>query len=338
MTATPTVLVVEDDPLSRAVLTDMLRADGYNVLAVETAEQGLAAAEQRDIHVFLSDIELPGMNGIDLCRRVKAMERFRLSPFLIMTGLQDDLFLQAAFEAGCDDFISKPPTPVVLKARLKSQVQRMEFVGHLQRSRRTLQRFVSSRTSELVEMHSDSAQLPPPEEREVTICFTDIRSFTEKSQNVPPKTLFSLLSEHLADQVRLVYEHGGYIDKFGGDGVMAIFDGTDMARSSCACALAILRAAESGSSPIRHLGIGIHMGRAVIGNIGFSEHMDYSVVGASVNLAARLCGCATPMSIVVSRAIRNAVEGAPEFHFTAERMVQIRGFNEPITICNLEPG
>src|SRR2546422_4288734 len=126
-----------------------------------------------------------------------------------------------------------------------------------------------------------------------------------------PEKLFSLLSACLAEQVELIYEFGGYVDKFAGDGVMAVFDGKDYVRQGCLCALRIMQSARksdgTGEQRIRQLGIGIHAGRVVIGNIGSPEHLDYSVIGTTVNLAARLCGHAEPMSIVVSSAVRDAV-------------------------------
>jgi adenylate cyclase len=91
----------------------------------------------------------------------------------------------------------------------------------------------------------------------------------------------------------------------------------------------------SDAEGIRRFGIGIHAGRAVIGNIGSPEHLDYSAIGSTVNLAARLCGQAEATSIVVSKTVRDAVAGDPRLKFDAERHVQIRGIREPITIYNL---
>jgi class 3 adenylate cyclase len=159
-----------------------------------------------------------------------------------------------------------------------------------------------------------------------------------------PDELFSLISSQLADQVNLVYDYGGYIDKFGGDGVMAVFDKADRVRQSCLCALRMMekvtRARPLGlpagvDERVCQLGIGIHMGPAIIGNIGSVEHMDYSVIGATVNLAARLCGHADRMSIVVSDAIRSAAAFDPRLHFHSERQVTIRGLREPVTVFSL---
>ena len=120
---------------------------------------------------------------------------------------------------------------------------------------------------------------------------------------------------------------------------MAVFDGGDMARQCCRCALDILdRSREladlKGSGAIR-FGIGIHQGYALVGNLGSSEHLDYTILGKTVNLAARLCGLAS-QSIVVSQAVRAAAADTPEFVFQSERPATIRGFREPVTVYDLQ--
>lgn len=151
--------------------------------------------------------------------------------------------------------------------------------------------------------------------------------------------LFQLVSRLLGQQVQLVHDFGGYVDKFGGDGVMAIFEGPDMAVQSCRCALEIINSAHlvipEDSRQMWRSGIGIHMGRAVIGSIGSSDRLDYTAIGTTVNLAARLCGQAKATSIVVSKAIRDAADGNPFLQFHSEREVEIRGMRDPVTVFTL---
>jgi adenylate cyclase len=120
---------------------------------------------------------------------------------------------------------------------------------------------------------------------------------------------------------------------------MAIFDGADMVAQSCLCALSIIDIARqqhpAGLEEIRRFGIGIHTGRAVIGNIGSPEHLDYSAIGTTVNVAARLCGQAEATSIAVSRAVRDGVGGDNRFKFHSERKVPIRGIKDPVTVYTL---
>ena len=123
---------------------------------------------------------------------------------------------------------------------------------------------------------------------------------------------------------------------------MAVFDGPEMVLQSCLCALNILENTLLQNSlhpeEIRRVGIGIHTGRAVVGNIGSPDHLDYSAIGRNVNLAARLCGQAEATSIVVSKAVRDAVAGDARLKFHSERRVAIRGFREPVTVYTLRRG
>jgi adenylate cyclase len=115
-----------------------------------------------------------------------------------------------------------------------------------------------------------------------------------------------------------------------------------MVLQSCLCALNILESVNEQNSlhteEIRRVGIGIHTGRAVVGNIGSPEHLDYSAIGSTVNLAARLCGQAAATSIVVSKAVRDALADDPRLSFQSERRVAIRGFREPVTVYTLGRG
>src|SRR5262249_43010466 len=155
---------------------------------------------------------------------------YRITPILFVTGAGEHDHVAAAFAAGCDDFISKPVDGVVLRARLGNHLERLAYFRQLEGARRALNRYVSKRTREIAEAASRTGNLLPPEQRDVVILFSDIRGFTALADDMDPQKLFSLLSGQLAEQVNCVHEHGGYVDKFGGDGVMAVFDGEDRVR------------------------------------------------------------------------------------------------------------
>jgi adenylate cyclase len=334
-----TILIAGDNTDVRHALTDIVESTGYDVVQAESSELAIALAVNQAIDAFILDVDMPKMSGVELCRVLRSLEKYRSTPIFFLTGAGEDIGLSAAFEAGCDDFILKPPNVTVLKARLKSHFNRKDYILHLESARRVLTQYLSKRTLEVVEATSLTGTLPPPEERDLAICFTDIRGFTAFSEEMEPGRLFSLVSSLLAEQVDVIHSHGGYVDKFGGDGVMAIFDGPDMVLQSCLCALRLLDSANvknsNGGEDICQFGIGLHTGRAVIGHLGSPEHLDYSAIGTSVNLAARLCGQAEATSIVVSKAVRDIVKDDPRLHFHSERRVSIRGMKESVTIFTL---
>jgi class 3 adenylate cyclase len=333
-----TIGVVDDDASIRDLLTSFLEEEDYRVITATTCAEALALAREHPVDAFLTDIEIGGDSGIELCRNIRSIKAHRRTPIICITGRQDypDLLL-SAFDAGADDFIGKPINLVSLLARLKSQLQKTDYFQKLERAKQMLRRYLSPRVADIVEEYSETGNIPPPEERQVAICFTDIRGFTALSESMDPGRLFASLSGHLRRQVELVYRYGGYVDKFNGDGIMAVFDGNDMVEKCCRCALSIMEEAcghnpEEDTLPI---GIGIHTGRVMIGNIGSPEHLDYSIIGATVNLAARLCGYAQPENIIVSNAVREAVNSSEGLMFLDPREVHVRGVTGGIQIFKL---
>ena len=332
------VMVVDDTAVARMLVADILTAAGIEMLEADTGEQALKLAGEHAVDAFLLDIRLPDMNGIELCRALRAMAAYRAAPIIFVTAVDQREVLQWAIEAGADDFIQKPLHAMVLRRRLGNLLEKSAYLKQLESMSQSLRRYISPRTQEMARLYATTRTPPAPSRQEACILFSDARGFTEMSQELEPESVFEILSRHLAAQVELVYRHGGYIDKYSGDGIMAVFDGEGMARKCCGCALDILdRSREladlQGPAAIR-MGIGIHQGFAMIGNLGSSEHLDYTMIGKTVNLAARLCGLAS-QSIVVSQAVRDAVAGAAEFSFESERPAAIRGFRDPVTVYEL---
>ena len=334
-----TVLAVDDTAVMRMLVADILKPAGVTLLEAASGEQALQRANGNAIDAFLLDIRLPDMNGIELCRELRSMQQHRSAPIVFITAIDQREVLQWALEAGADDFIQKPLHAMVLRRRLANLLQKAASIRQAELMSLSLQRYVSPRTGEIAKAYAATGSLPAPHRQEVCVLFSDARGFTEMSQELEPEPLFEMLSEQIAAQVDLVYRHGGFIDKFSGDGIMAVFDAQGMARECCRCALAILERsrelAERKGPHAIELGIGIHQGYAMVGNLGSSEHLDYTIIGKTVNLAARLCGLAN-RSIVVSRAVRDAVADAPEFAFQSERPATIRGFRDPVTVYELQ--
>lgn len=333
-----TVLVVDDTAVSRVLGADILTTSEMKVVEADSGELAMQLAEKEAIDAFLLDIRLPDMNGIELCRGLRAIARYRDTPIIFVTAMDQREVLQWALEAGADDFIQKPLHAMVLRKRLGNLLQKVDYVRQVETMSRSLQRYVSPRTREVARAYSTTRTLIKPHRQEVCVLFSDARDFTEMSQSVEPEPLFEVLDAHLAAQVELVYRHGGNVDKYSGDGIMALFDGPDMTRQCCRCALDMLDAsrdiaARQAGSAFR-LGIGVHRGVAMVGNLGSADHLDYTAVGPTVNLAARLCGLAS-QSAVVSRAVRDSVGDAPEIGFSSERTAAVRGFRDPVTVYDL---
>lgn len=341
-----TILLADDDRTTRMVVSKILEEHGYRVEQAERGEKCLFMALERDYDGFLIDVNMPGLSGIELCKRLRDIDRFKISPIIFITSLEEDTNLKKVFDAGATDFIAKPVSPVILQARLNAHLEKIEYFKEIEKIRTYLNRYISAKTQRMVEAYALTGLLPSPELHHVCVMFTDIRGFTSLSQETDLDLLFTKISRHLGTQVDIVHQYGGYIDKFGGDGLMAIFEGDDMAERACICALHIVDAIyrvqnqEDGMTfPVTGvslpLGIGIHQGPVLIGNIGSNDHLDYSVLGETVNLAARLCDKADAMCINVSDDVMNAAKRTNKLQFVSPDSVRIRGMVEEIMVYKL---
>jgi len=308
-----TVLVADDTAVIRMLIADTLGVSGVRILEADSGKRAIQLAGDNAVDAFLLDIRMPDMNGIELCRTIRGIDRYETTPIMFITAMDQRDVLQWALDAGCDDFMQKPIDAMVLRKRLGNLLQKAIYLRQLETMSLSLQRYVSPRTEEMARIYATTQLLPGPRQQEVCVLFSDARGFTEMSRQVDPELLFRMLSEHLAAQVDLVYSHAGYVDKFAGDGIMAVFDGDKMALRACRCALEIMHmsrenAARTGSK-INRLGIGIHTGPVIVGNLGSQNHLDYTMIGDTVNLATRLCGVANE-SVVASQTVFDAVADA----------------------------
>jgi len=140
--------------------------------------------------------------------------------------------------------------------------------------------------------------------------FADVRGFTAMSENLPPEEVVGILNDYLDLQAQIIRKHGGDIDKFVGDEVMATFDGSSMADNALEAAVDIVqsikslnRAREDEGKRTIQVGVGLNMGEVVHGSMGSRDRMDNTSIGDTVNLAARLCSYADPGMILASREI-----------------------------------
>lgn len=339
--ATNKIMIVDDNESIRSRYSLMLTNVGFTTIEAECGEDALRIAANEVVDAVLLDIQMPGINGIETCRKLREMEQYRITPILFLSANDEDEILMEAFSAGGDDYIHKTMKPFVLHARLQGHLQRAQYYHELENLRKNLNRFVSTRTQEMVERYTKTGILPLPEQQDVCIMFTDIRDYTSLSQKINSEEVFTILGKHLGKQVELVYQHGGYVDKFGGDGIMTVFEGDDKNERACHCAMDIIKMTQEVWDSKHEVqfnpGIGIYDGRVILGNIGSSEHLDYTVIGNTVNIAARLCEHAEPMSIVLTTSVRDGILNMQGLHFTNEHDVKIKGIDKPLTIINLIP-
>jgi class 3 adenylate cyclase/PAS domain-containing protein len=183
------------------------------------------------------------------------------------------------------------------------------------------------------------------DKRDATVFFADIRGYTSFSENHDPENIVEILNEYFSEAVESVIQYKGYIDKYIGDCIMAVWGvpimhGKDDAINAVSCAVSIQDLIRSAKRKIfrkeaknLRVGIGINTGPLVAGNLGSIQRMDYSVIGDTVNLAARLESAAGPNEIIISQSTRDQL--GEKFSLEKRESIHVKGKEKPIQIYNV---
>jgi class 3 adenylate cyclase len=367
---TARILVVDDTPANVKLLVDLLGAKGYQPVAAASGEEALARIAEQLPDLVLLDIMMPGLSGYDVCRRLRADPVTALLPVVLCTSLDPKQERINGIEAGADDFIPKPINQQELFARVKSLLrikalqdevkaqaaqlaqwnitleQRVqEQLAQMERLSR-LKNFFSPQLAEAIV--SGGTQDPlKSHRREITVVFLDLRGFTAFTETADPEEVMGVLREYHAAMGELILQHEGTLERFTGDGIMIFFNDPvvvdDPAARAARMALqmqqrtATLAAGWKKRGYELKLGIGIAMGFATIGAIGFEGRIDYGAIGNVTNLAARLCGEAAGGEILVAPRVAAALEDSGLVVETAGEF-QLKGLARPIAVSRVVAG
>jgi adenylate cyclase len=206
--------------------------------------------------------------------------------------------------------------------------------------RQAFERFLSPNIVEKILVNPNEIHLGG-ENQTVTILFSDIRGFTRMSEHMDPHAVVELLNEYFSEMTDLIFESGGTLDKYLGDGIMVVygapFPAPDDAMRATKTAIEMQRALADlnrnwqsrGQQPLR-MGVGINTGTVTAGNIGSAKRMDYTVIGDAVNLASRLCSNAAGGQILVSESTYSLLNGS----IPGQRLepIRVKGKETPVEL------
>jgi class 3 adenylate cyclase len=358
------VLVVDDDPDMAAFLARIITSESMLAEAVHDGDKALARVRAQAPDLVLLDVMLPGKSGFEVCERLKSDAATALIPVVLVTALEDRESRVRGIQAGADDFLSKPVNREELVARVKTlrrlhetrrELEERRLAAEVQRKeaiRKAFSRYVSPRIAESIigELGSDDAPfMSRPHRAEVVALFADLRGFTRMSEAIEVHRVVEMLNEFFSILTEAAYQREGTIFNMAGDSLLVGFNvpfpQPDAAERAWRTAVDMI----SSFRPLgaawraRHgvetgVGIGICSGEAIIGNVGSPHFMSYTVIGNTINTAARLVQMAQADEALVAGAFYQSVrELVPEDRVQSRGAVALRGKSEATTVYSIRP-
>jgi adenylate cyclase len=323
------ILVVDDTPANIQILAGMLKEKGYQVSVATNGKQALDVVGRVRPDLILLDVMMPEMDGFEACRRLKADEQTRQIPIIFLTAKTETSDIVQGFELGAVDYVAKPFNTHELLARVTTHLTmdelRRSLAGknaELARAhelvRRAFGRYVSEEVASSILQSPEGLELGG-EEREVTILMSDLRGFTALAARLAPQEVIGFLNLYLEEMVDVISRFEGTIDEIIGDAILVIFgapvSSEDHAGKAVACGLAMQlamakvneRLTAKGATALE-MGIGIHTGRVIVGNIGSLRRTKYAAVGSNVNLAGRIESFTTGGQVLISENTRAKIQ------------------------------
>jgi adenylate cyclase len=323
--------------------------------------------------VVLLDVVMPELDGYQTLARIKEDRALRHLPVIMISALDETESAIRCIALGAEDYLAKPFDPVLLRARLGACLEKKRLhdqelaylaaieardaelaewnrtlearvqaqLEEMQRLSR-LRRFLSPQLAEVI-VSSGDERLLEGHRREVTVVFCDLRGFTAFAETVRPEELMGVLREYHEAFGPLIFRYEGTLERFAGDGMMVFFN------DPVPCPDPVWRAVRMAAAMQRRmvdlargwrerghqlsLGVGIAVGAATCGRIGFEGRFDYAAIGPVTNLAARLCDRAQPGQILISE--RAYAEVAELVAADPVGELALKGFGRPVPAFNV---
>ena len=347
-----TVLVVDDLPENLDLMSRLLRKMACSVITADSGAIALDLLEQESVDLVLLDLVMPSIDGREVLARIKQSEQHRAIPVIMISGRQDMDQIVDCIQVGADDYLLKPVNSVLLSARIKSGLERKrwhdkeeQYREQLEKRelfiRQTFGRYISDAIVDEILENPEGLKLGG-DLRSVTLMMSDIRSFTTLVEHLPPEKVVTLLNRYLGKMTDIILEHGGTIDEFLGDAVLAAFGAPtktpDHAQRAVTCAIAMQAAMDDINTqnkadglPEIEMAIALNTGEVVAGNIGSERRSKYGFVGHEVNVTSRIEDAALPREILVSERTLKCLD-LTGFNVGESRCLNPKGIEETLSV------
>lgn len=307
------ILVVDDETDLQVLIKQKFRKKIRNqdyefVFAVNGNDALKRLEEHTDIDLVLSDINMPEMDGLTLLSKLN--EKYSILKSVIVSAYGDMENIRTAMNRGAFDFITKPVDFNDLELTIEKTMRHVNQIKETLKAvkeNNILKMYVDETVINFMDTKEFESSIMKNEIVEATVVFIDICGFTSISENESPDTVVKLLNSYFDVMVKEIIDHKGFIDKFIGDAIMAVFRGDHHLDRAIEASLAI-RKEIANLPPFSehvtfkpHVSIGINSGELVSGNIGSAslKRLDYTVIGDVVNTASRLESTAKPGQVII---------------------------------------
>lgn len=308
------ILVVDDEAdlqvLIKQKFRKQIRNNVYEFIFALNGNEALDQLEKHtDVDLVLSDINMPEMDGLTLLSKIN--EQHSILKSVVVSAYGDMENIRTAMNLGAFDFVTKPVDFNDLELTIERTI---EHVNQLRdtlkaiKENNILKMYVDETVLNFMDTREFESSLMANETLEASVVFIDICGFTAISENEPPDMVVKLLNSYFDVMVKEILDHKGFIDKFIGDAIMAVFRGEHHLDRAVEACLAVRDQIDKLPAISEHVtykpnvSIGINCGEIVSGNIGSESlrRLDYTVIGDVVNTAQRLESVAKPGQIVIS--------------------------------------
>ncbi|MBN3877233.1 MULTISPECIES: response regulator [unclassified Nostoc] len=351
------ILVVDDNPDLRTYVSEIFRRNGYHVQTARNGHEGHSKAKEIIPSLIVTDLMMPLVSGLEMIQMIRHEETLKGTPIILLTAKVDEETRIEGTEHGADAYLAKPFNDRELLAEvrnllaLKENERRIvELNTYLTES--VLKRFLPAVLVQKAATGDLTLDLRP-EPRLITVLFSDIVGFTQLSNTLRSRRVAELLNEYLEAMTKVVFGNGGTVDKFMGDAILALYGApeeltpNEQVRRAINTARAMHRSLADLNQRWRDQGVfdgdrltsvqfrcGIHQGTAVVGMFGSAERADYTAIGPSVNIAARLQAAALPGTILVSAAVADYLQ---EGEITKGSPLELKGVDETVLTFAVSP-
>jgi class 3 adenylate cyclase len=341
------VMMVDDDPLVVELTQAFLQHAGYRrFVSTSDASAAIAMLLRELPDVVLLDLNMPHVSGFDVLGKMRGDPVLKHIPAIVLTSADDAETRLQALDLGAADFLRKPVDPSELALRLRNTLAAR---AHREALRKAFVRYVSPRLADGIINDEAEPFASPAKRAEMVALFADLRGFTRLTESVGVEHVVSMLNEYFTVLTEATYNHEGTIFNMAGDSLLVgfnvPFEQPDAAARAWRTAVDMLWRFSAVAAGWREkhgvatgMGIGISQGPVIIGNVGSPHYMSYTVIGNTVNIAARLKELALVGEVLVTSQFYQEVRRlVPDNRVESRGEVNLRGKAETVKVYSIRP-